>query len=911
MLRLVSLFLSLILLAVFASSADPRPRPSEQKLNRSPNQAKDIVSLSTFGEIPELDGRRPIPFFNPPNISTARYFGGTIWAADSSRWEALPEGTWTFDSGVGSHFNHAAPFVQHKDSTLHASMEGWIGFTPGADFEDYGLFRRLSESDFAGGDVCVGDINGLGGDYSLWAGVLQAEAVDFGFVSGQGYANEIGGGFQQSFTYSGSGAVTLEYDYTMELEPGFDYLYVEVDTSGAGDFARAHSVSGVNAGHETLVLTPGTDLRSDAGPIEVRFQMNSDGSYSDEDGYFGTLCGAFALDNIQLSGGINTSLMTFETGDEGWGKITTPINSNGFDWSDIRDLTTLPPFETSGPCALEDSVLAFEDLTVGGHRSHTTKYAVSPWIDLKRSGSVGTDSQFIEFDLYSEPIQGYGGFAVGAGPSGSCGPQNSVFVQVALQWSPCPRDSGFTTSGLEHVMHIGIGLSQPFCTEPGSPLRIEVTDHMYQGAEQVRVVLGAYRNCFPFGNCGGCNHPSPYFDNVRFGVLGGPSPVPTRESPPAADLTWGTEGTGPGEFNRPYDIDVDSNGFVYVGEKHRVQKFNADGQFLFAFGDSGSGPGQFLAAIGISVADNGEIYVCDSSVERIQKFDSGGNFLLEWGSPGSGPGQFDGVLDLVIAADGFIYAADSGNNRIQIFNQQGIYIGEWEAGYVSGVTPLPNGNLVVVRNREVAIYKPTGDLVKFFGSPLHCALAPGVQHFQPKAPGVDGQGNIYVGDFSLQRIQKVTPDGMLLSVIGDRGEGLGQFNQVTGVSLSPDGTALYAADFWLNRVTRFSYPNGGPALDTPWLEPQMLSPYPNPGRGLLSIPIRGSGLVGARVRVDIFSISGRRIRTLHAVPSEQEQLVIQWNGLGDSGQEVAPGVYFVRVRSEQRLLGVAKVVRLK
>lgn len=46
-------------------------------------------------------------------------------------------------------------------------------------------------------------------------------------------------------------------------------------------------------------------------------------------------------------------------------------------------------------------------------------------------------------------------------------------------------------------------------------------------------------------------------------------------------LSWGTPGTGPGEFNLPHNICCDPDGWVYVAdrENHRVQVFDPDGRF--------------------------------------------------------------------------------------------------------------------------------------------------------------------------------------------------------------------------------------------------------------------------------------------------------------------------------------------
>jgi len=47
-------------------------------------------------------------------------------------------------------------------------------------------------------------------------------------------------------------------------------------------------------------------------------------------------------------------------------------------------------------------------------------------------------------------------------------------------------------------------------------------------------------------------------------------------------LDWGKKGTGPGEFNLPHQVQLDSKGRVYVSdrENNRIQVFDANGKFL-------------------------------------------------------------------------------------------------------------------------------------------------------------------------------------------------------------------------------------------------------------------------------------------------------------------------------------------
>src|SRR5439155_20444205 len=55
------------------------------------------------------------------------------------------------------------------------------------------------------------------------------------------------------------------------------------------------------------------------------------------------------------------------------------------------------------------------------------------------------------------------------------------------------------------------------------------------------------------------------------------------------------------------------------------------GTFLTTWGSAGSGPGQFNVPFCVAVDGSGNVFVGDEFNERIQKFDNGGTFLTAWG----------------------------------------------------------------------------------------------------------------------------------------------------------------------------------------------------------------------------------------------------------------------------------------
>jgi hypothetical protein len=73
-------------------------------------------------------------------------------------------------------------------------------------------------------------------------------------------------------------------------------------------------------------------------------------------------------------------------------------------------------------------------------------------------------------------------------------------------------------------------------------------------------------------------------------------------------------------------------------------------------------------------------------------------------------------------------------------------------------------------------------------------------------------------------------------------------------------------------------------------------PYPNPARGStkfqISVPL---SVQGAKLRIDVFDVAGRRVRSLVDQTASQGQAQIEWNLLDNSGRRVASGLYMVRV----------------
>jgi hypothetical protein len=157
-------------------------------------------------------------------------------------------------------------------------------------------------------------------------------------------------------------------------------------------------------------------------------------------------------------------------------------------------------------------------------------------------------------------------------------------------------------------------------------------------------------------------------------------------------LTLGKSGGAaePDYFYQPNDVVVARNGDIFVSEGHgggnnRILKFSKEGKLVKTFGKLGTGPGEFDQPHALALDSRGRLFVGDRSNNRIQIFDQDGKFIADWK-------QFSRPSGIYIDKDDNIYVADSESESVARNHpgwKRGIRIGSAKDGSVKYFIPDP------------------------------------------------------------------------------------------------------------------------------------------------------------------------------------------------------------------------------
>jgi hypothetical protein len=142
------------------------------------------------------------------------------------------------------------------------------------------------------------------------------------------------------------------------------------------------------------------------------------------------------------------------------------------------------------------------------------------------------------------------------------------------------------------------------------------------------------------------------------------------------DAVTGAELLSISVCNNGIAIDPTSGNVLVLSWRYdRVSVYSPSGAYLRTWGSAGSGAGQFENPWDIDVVDvtpggspTYRVLVTDSQLARVDVFDLGGGSVGQWGTKGSGVFQLSQPSGITHDAQGRVYVADAANDRVQVFS---------------------------------------------------------------------------------------------------------------------------------------------------------------------------------------------------------------------------------------------------
>jgi hypothetical protein len=249
-----------------------------------------------------------------------------------------------------------------------------------------------------------------------------------------------------------------------------------------------------------------------------------------------------------------------------------------------------------------------------------------------------------------------------------------------------------------------------------------------------------------------------------------------------AGMTGSADGpSAAARFNGPTGVAIDNTGNVYVADMGNgtIRKITPSGlvtTLAGMAGATGSSDGMGAAARfdgpkSVATDSAGNVYVADQFNSTIRKITPSGAVTTLAGTAGV-LGSSDGTgaaasfrlpIGVVVDGTGNVYLGDNGNGTIRKITPAGVVT---TLAGMAGVTGSADG---------------TGAAALFSG---------------PQGVATDSAGNVYVADTGNSTIRKITPAGVVTTIVGRSGQGGFLPGPLPGFLDAPQSVALFGTTLY-------------------------------------------------------------------------------------------------------------------